>query len=203
VTVSCGGPRNWTFSLSSQMTQSASRRARQGSAASAALVSGTQNFTVTLKTAWRALCMTASNLTHRTITANHSPSISGWGEALARKLQLLVPGVDGRAGHGSTARMAAERAGCRDGFNVHGQRGRCHWNHSHKCGQTPFRSALRDSKTPSASDAALVNGTKGVQRHAQAGGPSPRHGQLTWQRTAPRRRARARRITVPTPARFA
>src|SRR5207244_4786636 len=58
--------------------------------ANAALVSGTKTFSVTLKTAGSAT-VTASDVTHGSITGNSSPDI-GVSAGAFTKLQILAPG---------------------------------------------------------------------------------------------------------------
>src|SRR5213078_2311756 len=84
--------------------------------ANAALVAGTQIFSVTLKTAGSST-VTASDVTDGTKTANTSPSITVNVGAFV-KLQLLVPGETAAPGTatGKTGTPSAQAAGT--AFNV-------------------------------------------------------------------------------------
>src|SRR5206468_1637904 len=65
----------------------------------AALAGGTTNFSATLKTAGSAT-LTASDVTHATVTNNTSPSITVNPGAFA-KLQILAPGETAAPGSGT------------------------------------------------------------------------------------------------------
>src|SRR6185503_4964732 len=94
--------------------------------ASVALVSGTQNFSVTFKTAG-SQTLTASDVTDNTKTANTSPSITVNTGAFA-KLQLLVPGETAAPGS-VTGKIGTPTAQSADGsFNVTVKAVDANWN---------------------------------------------------------------------------
>src|SRR5439155_87312 len=78
----------------------------------AALVGGTQTFSVTLKTAGNAATVTASDTIHTGIASGTSSSISV-GVGAFTKLQLLAPGETAMPGtpNGKTGTPAAQTAG--------------------------------------------------------------------------------------------
>src|SRR5438477_372710 len=124
--------------------------------ANAALVAGTQTFSVTLKTAG-SRTVTATDITDGTKTANTSPSITVSSGA-RRKLQLLVPGETASPGTatGKTGTPTAQTAGT--DFTVTINAVDANWNlvsSTHTVGITSS-----DANATLPANAALVAGTK-------------------------------------------
>jgi hypothetical protein len=124
--------------------------------ANAALVAGTQTFSVTLKTAGTAT-ITAADITDGGKTANTSPSIAVHAGPFS-KLQLLVPGetVAPGTGSGKTGAPAAQTAGA--AFTVTVNAVDANWNPVSSTDTVHITSSDGAATLPS--DAALVGGTK-------------------------------------------
>src|SRR2546430_505374 len=102
---------NWNLVSSTHTVGITSSDANAALPANAALVAGTRNFSVTLKTAG-SWTVTATDITDGTKTANTSPAIAINAAAFV-KLQLLVPGETAAPGTatGKTGAPSARTAG--------------------------------------------------------------------------------------------
>jgi len=123
------------------------------------LVAGTQNFSLTFKTAGTRT-VTASNLTHTVITANTSPSITVNAGAFAQ-LQLLAPGetaVPGTAS-GKTGTPTAQTA-CA-AFNVTVNAVDANWNLTSSATDTVVLTSS-DANAILPANTALVSGTRAL-----------------------------------------
>src|SRR6185369_9702816 len=125
--------------------------------ANAALVAGTQTFSVTLKTAGSAT-VTATDASDGGKTANTSPSITVSAGAFS-KLQLLVPGETAAPGtaNGKTGTPNAQTAGT--AFNVTVNAVDANWNLINTVTDTAAITSS-DANATLPSSAALVAGTK-------------------------------------------
>jgi len=101
---------NWNLISTNDTVRITSTDANAALPANAALAAGTQTFSVTLKTAGSPT-LTASNVTHSTITPNTSPGIPVNAAGFV-KLQLLVPGESASPGSptGKTGTPSAQSA---------------------------------------------------------------------------------------------
>src|SRR5206468_3770061 len=101
---------NWNLISTNDIIRILSSDANAALPATNGLVAGTQTFSVTLKTAGSAT-VTATNVTHSTITSNTSPAIAVSASAFV-KLQLLVPGETASPGSatGKTGTPIAQSA---------------------------------------------------------------------------------------------
>src|SRR5437879_1953624 len=90
---------NWNLISTNDMIAITSSDANAALPANAALVAGTQTFSVTLKTVG-SRTVTASDATDGTKTANTSPATTVNGGAFA-KLQILLPGETAAPGTAS------------------------------------------------------------------------------------------------------
>jgi hypothetical protein len=125
--------------------------------ANAALLAGTQTYTVTLKTAGSST-VAASDVTHVGVAANTSPAISVNPGAFA-KLQVLAPGESASPGTttGKTGAASAQTDGA--AFNVTVNAVDANWNVVNSVGDTAAISSS-DANASLPSNAALVSGTK-------------------------------------------
>lgn len=123
----------------------------------AALVAGTQTFSVTLKTGG-SRTITGTNITDGTKTANTSPSITV-SAGLCAKMQLLLPGETAAPGtvSGKTGTTTAATAGSL--FSVTANAVDANWNVVTSCNNTVSITSSDVNATLPA-NAALVSGTK-------------------------------------------
>ncbi len=117
---------NWNLIATNDLVAITSNDANAVLPSNAALVAGTQNFSVTLNTAG-SRTVTASDLTHAGITANTSSSVTVNAAAFVQ-LQLLVPGETTAPGTatGKTGAPTARTAGT--AFNVTVNAVDANWN---------------------------------------------------------------------------
>ena len=180
---------NWNVSAATDTVAITSSDANAALPANAALVAGTQTFSVTLKTAG-SRTVTATDITDGAKTANTSPAITVNAGAFA-KLQVLVPGETAAPGSatGKTGTPTAQTAGTP--FNVTVNAVDANWNvvSSRRHG----RHHVQRRRTPRCRPTrALVAGTQDIQRDAQDG-RQPRRSRRPTSPTARRRRTPARR----------
>src|SRR5262249_22816247 len=117
---------NWNLVATNDTVALSSSDVNASLPGNAALVGGSQSFSVTLKTAGSAT-LTASNVTHTGITANTSPAIPVNAAAFTR-LQLLAPGETAAPGTvtGKSGTPSAQNAG--SAFNVTVNAVDANWN---------------------------------------------------------------------------
>lgn len=124
--------------------------------ANAALVAGTQTFSVTLKTAG-SKTVTATNITDGTKTLNTSPAITVDAGTFS-KMQIIVPGetADPGSASGKTGTPSAQTSGT--SFSVTVNAVDANWNVVSSTNTIAITSADANATLPA--DAALVAGTK-------------------------------------------
>jgi anti-sigma factor ChrR (cupin superfamily) len=147
---------NWNLVSSTDTVGITSSDANASLPANAALVAGTKNFSVTLKTAG-SRTVTATDITDGSKTANTSPSITVNAGAFT-KLQLLVPGetADPGSATGKTGTPSAQTAG--SSFNVTVNAVDANWNLVSSTDTVGITSSDANASLPA--NAALVAGTK-------------------------------------------
>src|SRR5262249_27176206 len=117
---------NWNVISTNDVISIASSDSNAVLPANAALVAGTQNFNVTLKTAGTRT-LTASDTTHASITANTSPGVIV-NPGTFVKLQLLVPGETAAPGSATGKTGTPNAQSAFTAFNVTVNAVDANWN---------------------------------------------------------------------------
>src|SRR5439155_1752264 len=148
---------NWNVVNTNDTVAITSTDANAGLPANAALVSGTKNFSVTLKTAGNAT-LTASDTTHPALQNSTSPTLQILTGAFS-KLQILAPGETTAPGssNGKTGTPATQTAGT--AFSVTLSAVDANWNVVSNISDT-IGITSSDSNAALPANTALINGTK-------------------------------------------